>query len=179
MHRIWLFLFLAGFLLLSGQSASAAQLVVGPNKTACPNAAFSQIQAAINAANPGDYIRVCAGTYPEQLSITRPLEIDADNGAILQPGPIVQNTTSLFDASPIAAAILVADTTDVSISGLIVDGINNGISQCGPDLVGIMFRNASGAVADSAIKNFTLSASLAGCQSGTGIFVQSGAGQTS
>src|SRR5271170_5549652 len=179
MHRIWLFLFLAGFLLLSGQSASAAQLVVGPNKTACPAAAFSQIQAAINAANPGDHIRVCAGTYPEQLSITKPLEIDAENGAILQPGPIVQNTTSLFDASPIAAAILISDTADVSISGFIVDGSNSGISQCAPDLIGVMFRNASGVIANSAIRKFSLSAALAGCQSGTGIFVQSGAGQTS
>jgi len=179
MHRIWLFLFLAGFLLLSGQSASAAQLVVGPNKTACPAAAFSQIQAAINAANPGDHIRVCAGTYPEQLSITKPLEIAAENGAILQPGPIVQNTTSLFDASPIAAAILISDTADVSISGFIVDGSNSGISQCAPDLIGVMFRNASGVIANSAIRKFSLSAALAGCQSGTGIFVQSGAGQTS
>jgi hypothetical protein len=161
------------------ESALAAQLVVAPNKTECPNAAFTQIQAAVNAANPGDHIRICPGTYPEQLTITKPLDIDGDNGAILQPGPIVQNTTSLFDASPIATAILVADTTDVSINGLIVDGINNGIAQCGPDLIGIMFRNASGAVADSAIRNFTLSASLAGCQSGTGIFVQSGAGQIS
>ncbi len=160
-------------------SASAAQLVVAPNKTECPNAAFTQIQAAINVANPGDHIRICPGTYAEQLTIAKPLDIDADNGAILQPGPIVQNTTSLFDASAIATAILVADTTDVSISGLIVDGINNGIAQCGPDLIGIMFRNASGAVANSAIRNFTLSASLAGCQSGTGIFVQSGAGQIS
>jgi len=160
-------------------SASAAQLVVAPNKTACPNAAFTQIQAAINAANPGDHIRICPGTYAEQLTIAKPLDIDAENGAILQPGPILQSTTSLFDASPIATAILVTDTTNVSISGLIVDGINSGISQCEPDLIGIMFRNASGTVADSAIRNFILSASLAGCQSGTGIFVQSGAGQTS
>jgi len=161
------------------ESASAAQLVVAPNKTECPNAAFTQIQAAINAANPGDHIRICPGTYPEQLTIAKPLDIEGDNGAILQPGPIVQNTTSLFDASPIATAILVTDTTDVSISGLIVDGTNNGVSQCGPDLIGIMFRNASGSVASSAIRNFALAASLAGCQSGTGIFVQSGAGQTS
>ena len=160
-------------------SASAAQLVVAPNKTECPNAAFTQIQAAINAANPGDHIRICPGTYAEQLTIAKPLDIDAENGAILKPGPILQNTTSLFDASPIATAILVTDTTNVSISGLIVDGINSGISQCEPDLIGIMFRNASGTVADSAIRNFSLSASLAGCQSGTGIFVQSGAGQTS
>jgi nitrous oxidase accessory protein NosD len=160
-------------------SAAAAQLVVAPNKTECPNAAFTQIQAAINAASPGDHIRICPGTYAEQLTIAKPLDIEAENGAILQPSPILQNTTSLFDASPIATAILVTDTTNVSISGLIVDGINSGISQCAPDLIGIMFRNASGTVADSAIRNFILSASLAGCQSGTGIFVESGAGQTS
>jgi nitrous oxidase accessory protein NosD len=179
-HRIWLFVFVtAAFLLVPGRSASAAQLVVGPNKTACPNAGFSEIQSAINAASPGDHIRVCAGTYPEQLSITKPLEIDAENGAILQPGPLVQNTTSLFDASPIAAAILVSDAVDVSIRGFIVDGSNSGISECAPDLIGVMFRNASGSIANSAVRKFSSSAALAGCQSGTGIFVQSGAGQTS
>src|SRR5271163_1471278 len=66
-------------------SASAAQLVVARNKTARPIAAFTQIQAAINAANPGDHNRICAGTYAEQLTIAKPLGIDAENGAILQP----------------------------------------------------------------------------------------------
>ena len=153
-----------------------AQLVVDDDKVECPNAGFTHIQDAIDAASPGDEIHICKGIYAEQVAIRKPLKIDADNGAILMPSTMQANTTSLFDAAPIATTLLVADTTCVSISGLTVDGVNNGISQCAPDLIGISFQNASGELDHIAVRNFTLSASLNGCQSGTGIFVQSGNG---
>jgi parallel beta-helix repeat protein len=84
-----------------------------------------------------------------------------------------QNAASLLDGSPFAVAILVSGTTGVSINGLIVDGANNGLSQCAPRLFGIAFQNASGEISHVAIRNFKLGTALGGCQSGTGIFVQS------
>src|SRR5258707_8625229 len=102
------------------------KLVVGNDKVECPNATFSRIQDAIDGATPGATIRVCKGNYHEQVAIRKPLTIVADSGAVLMPGTMKQNATSLFDGSPFATAILVADTTDVSIEGLIVDGANNG-----------------------------------------------------
>jgi parallel beta-helix repeat protein len=107
------------------------------------------------------------------------LTLDADSGATLMPGAMHQNTVSLFDAAPIAAAILVKNASNVTVRGLIVDGANNGISACAPDLEGITFQNASGSVEKSAIRNFKLGGGLEGCQSGTGIFVQSGGGSVS
>jgi nitrous oxidase accessory protein NosD len=157
----------------------SAQLVVDDDKVECPNAGFTHIQDAVDAASPGDGIHICKGIYVEQVAIRKPLKIDADNGAILMPSTMQANTTSLFDAAPIATALLVADTTGVSISGLTVDGVNNGISQCAPDLIGITFQNASGELDRAAVRNFKLTASLNGCQSGTGIFVQSGNGGVS
>jgi hypothetical protein len=159
--------------------ARGARLVVDDDKVECPSAGFAHIQDAIEAASPGDEIHICKGTYVEQVKIGKPLAIDADNGAILMPSAMQANTTSLFDAAPIATALLVAGTTGVSISGLTVDGANNGISQCTPDLIGISFQNASGALTRIAVRNFKLAASLNGCQSGTGIFVQSGNGGVS
>ncbi len=156
-----------------------AQLVVDDDKVECPNAGFTHIQDAIDAAAPGDEIRICKGIYVEQVAIRKPLKIDADNGAILMPSTMQANTTSLFDATPIATALLVAETTGVSISGLTVDGVNSGISQCAPDLIGISFQNASGELDRTAVRNFKLTTSLNGCQSGTGIFVQSGNGGVS
>jgi len=153
-----------------------AQLVVDDDKAECLNAGFTHIQDAIDAAAPGDEIRICKGIYVEQVAIRKPLKIDADNGAILMPSTMQANTTSLFDATPIATALLVAETTGVSISGLTVDGVNSGISQCAPDLIGISFQNASGELDRIAVRNFKLTASLNACQSGTGIFVQSGNG---
>src|SRR5579859_6260882 len=109
-------------------TASAAQLVVDDDKVECPQAGFTHIQDAINAAAAGDRIRICKGTYTEQLTIQKSLTLDADSGAILMPGAMHQNTVSLFDSSPIATAILVQNATNVTISGLTVDGANNGIS---------------------------------------------------
>jgi hypothetical protein len=162
-----------------GRAANGAHLVVDDDKVECPNAGFTRIQDAIDAASPGDHIRICKGTYVEQLSVRKALDIDADSGAVLMPGAMKQNTTSLFDGAPIATALLVAGATDVSISGLTVDGVNNGIVECAPDLEGITFQNASGTIARAAIRNFKLGAGLGGCQSGTGIFVQSGGGMIS
>jgi hypothetical protein len=172
---------LAGFLLLPARAIGGDKphLVVDDDKVQCPNAAFSRIQDAVDAATPGAVIRVCPGNYAEQLAIHKPLTIDADSGAVLMPGTMKQNTTSLLDGSPLAAAILVADTTDVTIEGLIVDGANNGVPQCSPRLFGIAFQNASGEISQVAIRNFKLGTGLGGCQSGTGIFVQSGGGGVS
>jgi len=159
--------------------ARSAQLVVDDDKVECPNAEFTHIQDAVDAASPGDEIHICKGIYVEQVAIRKSLKIDADNGAILMPSAMQANTTSLFDAAPIATALLVADATGVSISGMTVDGVNSGISQCAPDLIGITFQNASGELDRTAVRNFKLTASLNGCQSGTGIFVQSGNGGVS
>ena len=158
---------------------TAKQLIVSVNKSICPAATYTSIQAAVIAASPGDEIRICPGTYVEQVTITKPLDIDAENGAILMPSAMIQNSTSLLDAAPFAVALLIANTTGVSIDGLIVDGSSSGISECAPQLFGIAFQNASGSIRRTTVRNFKLAASLNGCQSGTGIFVQSGGGQMS
>ena len=113
----------------------SAQLVVDDDKVECPNAGFTHIQDAVDTASPGDEIHICKGVYVEQVSIRKSLTIDADNGAILMPSTMQANATSLFDAAPIATALLVAETTGVSISGLTVDGVNSGISQVGSSRV--------------------------------------------
>ena len=43
-------------------------LVVDDDRVQCPTAGFTKIQDAVNAAPAGATIRVCAGTYPEQVS---------------------------------------------------------------------------------------------------------------
>src|SRR5216684_2172137 len=157
---------LLGLLLLPIPANGGQQLVVDDDKVQCPNAGFTKIQDAVDAATPGAVIRVCKGNYAEQVAIHKPLTIAADSGAVLMPGTMQQNTTSLLDGTPLAAAILVA-------------GTNNGVTQCAPRLFGIAFQNASGQIGHVAIRNIRLGTGLGGCQSGTGIFVQSGGGGVS
>jgi parallel beta-helix repeat protein len=151
-------------------------LLVDDDKVQCPTAAFTKIQDAVSAAANGDTIRVCAGVYKEQVTITKALTITGDNGAIVMPSAVVSNSTSLTSGNPIAAVILVMNSTDTDLSGLTVDGANNGITGCAPNLIGIYYRNASGTIQNNTVRNMKLSPALNGCQSGLGIFVQSGLG---
>ena len=60
--------------LVTGPSAAAASsggdnLLTVDDGADCPNAEFPTIQAAVDAAGPGARIKVCRGTYPEQVTI--------------------------------------------------------------------------------------------------------------
>jgi hypothetical protein len=49
------------------------RLVVSATRAAeCPNARFTKIQDAVNAASAGDGIHICKGVYVEQGSINKP-----------------------------------------------------------------------------------------------------------
>ena len=50
-------------------------ILVDDDKVECPTPKFTTIQSAVDAAKPGDTIRVCAGTYVEQVSISKSLTI--------------------------------------------------------------------------------------------------------
>jgi len=187
------FLCLAVFVGLLGQAASAETLVVGNCKA---GSQFPNISYAIRASTPGSTIYICPGTYAEQLLITQNLTLigvssnglsgasaaGPNNPVITSPtiGGVTANATDLSDGSAIAAQIAVltpegaSAPIKVNISNIAVDGANNLIPGCGPDLVGIYYQNASGTIDDVVARNQELTASLGGCQSGLAIFVQSG-----
>lgn len=77
--RQFLFLIvLPAAVLAFGQTADAATMWVNPASLGpapgigCTSAGFPAIQAAINAASPGDTIKVCPGTYIENITINKP-----------------------------------------------------------------------------------------------------------
>jgi nitrous oxidase accessory protein NosD len=131
-------------------TASAATLIVGPAKTACPSPQYSTIGAAVQAAGSGDVIEICPALYPEQLVIAKPLTLRGINvndrsRVLLQP--------ALADLQGLAteAVITVMNTSLVSIQNLAIDASNNTVSSCSPGVAGVHFYNSSGVVENSAI----------------------------
>jgi len=168
--------------------ASAATLVVDSDGSATmsscesnTSAPYTTIGAAINAAKAGDKVIVCPGNgpYNEQLVITKRLSITGKANATVKPSAMEQNANSIDGNDPIAAAILVKEATGVMIERLTVDGIDNEIQDCEPKLIGIYYQNASGAVKNVVVKNMKLGQDHASCQSGVGVFAESGGDGTS
>jgi nitrous oxidase accessory protein NosD len=151
-----------------------AVILVDDDRVQCPTAQFTSIQPAIDSAAAGSVIRVCPGTYKEQLSINKTLRIEGENGAILMPTNMIANGTE--STGPLAAAILVEGAANVEIEGLIIDGTNNGIVGCGPDLYGVLFQNSSGSVRHNAVRHFRLGSADAACQSGEAIEIDNPGG---
>jgi parallel beta-helix repeat protein len=180
----------AAVMMLGAIPAAAAKRVVDDDgqgsATNCnaSAAAYFTISTALSAANAGDQIIICpgpaAGAYNEQLVIDKNVKLIGKNGAGIRPSPMLPNSTSLTSGFPIAAAILVLDSTlNVEINQLTIDGSGHGISGCDANPIGVYFRNASGSVVNSVVKNIRLGAGFGGCQSGLAIFAQSGGGGTS
>jgi len=160
-------------------AVGATTIIVGQNAAVCPGAQFAKIQDAVNAASPGDTIQICPGVYDEQVSISKALQVNGNNGATLRPSGAAANTAGLASGQSIAAILLIENTADVTIRNVTVDGTDADINACSPDLIGVFFRNASGQLSHVAVRNAKLSSNFSGCQSGSAILVQSGGGHES
>ncbi|MGA7914228.1 MAG: NosD domain-containing protein [Candidatus Acidiferrales bacterium] len=162
-----------------GVIAKTPNILVDDDKVQCPTAAYTTIQSAVNAADPGDVIRVCPGTYHEQVVVDKSLILEADNGVIVKPVAVVANATSP-SGDPIAAIIVAENAADVQLRGLRLDGAASELMECSPRLVGILYLDASGIVAHNAVRHVRLGSSFDGCQSGNAIEVESsGSGHAS
>ena len=73
MKRVVLMSLIAGALLAPAQGAAAAQnhrLYVDDDKAQCPQAQYTTIQSAVDAAGKNDTVAVCPGTYTEQVKVS-------------------------------------------------------------------------------------------------------------
>lgn len=154
-------------------------LLVDNDLVQCPDAQYTSIQAAVNAAPPHATISVCPGTYAEEVRIAKPLTIRGirvgnENLAVIMPPIAAANTTS-FGGTPTAAIVLVEKTSNVTLENLTVDGASNTLGGCGVNIVGIYYRNGSGNIDNAAVRNIRLFPdALLGCQTGLAIYAQAG-----
>ena len=147
--------------------------------TSCPGARFSRIQDALDASGRGAKIIVCPGVYEEQLLVTRAVRLHGMRGAIVRPGGMVANSTSLRTGRPIAAVAAV--TARAAIDGLEFDASANGLTGCDPDgplLVGVFVRGAAATLTGARVRGIRLGGDDASCDTGVGILVQGGGPRT-
>ena len=144
-HRL-LLATLATLSLLTVQPLLAATVQVGGCKSGLAN--YPTISAAITGAPSGSTIDVCPGTYAEQVTITKSLNLTgvasgtADQALITVPSTgLVQNATSFF-GEPVAAQVLVLGPGSVNITNLAVDG-TGGDMACSSWLAGIFYASGS------------------------------------
>ncbi len=130
-------------------------------------AAFSTIQAAANAAAPGDTIQICPGTYNEQVVVAKGNLTIRGSGAgatVLRPIIVANNTTTLLSGALAAPILLVDRAANVTIANLTIDG---SVADSGAILrarcatagfyMGIYYRNSSGTIDTAHVTNVTSS----------------------
>ena len=97
-----------------------ADLSPSPPGTSCANAGYVTISAAVAAASPGDTIKVCPGTYPEQVMINKTLTLKgAQAGVDARTRPFVAANEAIID-HPCGPVQIEAD--NVVLDGFTVQG---------------------------------------------------------
>jgi hypothetical protein len=132
-----------------------------PPGTSCNNPGYATINAAVLAASPGDTIFVCAGTYPENVTINESLQV---TGA----GTSATRVTGLAGSPGPIFNVLTAGT--VTIERLTVDGQS---LLAGGVVWGIRYEDTDGLLRHVEVLNIR---NLTGASQGIGIRVQSVAG---
>ncbi len=159
-------------------------LTVGPNELwasivyqyvgNCKAGSLPTITAALAATPQPNVVKVCPGTYPEQVNITYAVilegMISGNGGDVIIASPpnglVVNARDDLGD--PIAAQVYVENNPGpIQISDITLDAANNEV-QSPAYVVGIFFQNSSGTVNHVATRN------QIGGNGGVGMWIEGG-----
>jgi hypothetical protein len=157
--------------LCCAQGAYAATFTVDDDKADCPAAAFTSVQAAVDAASTGDTIVICKGDYVEgsgapgtsALTITKGLTLKGAGADLVTitpkassvaGGSILEATSDLRNGLGDIVAIVGTPTQPikVDISGVTVDGYDPAGRPVAVE-AGIVFLDAKGSVVNSHVTN--------------------------
>ena len=145
----------------------------------CPGSPLPTVQAGVNAAAAGDTIQVCAGTFAEQVMVTKSVKLVGAGSAqttIVLPRPVT-GTQDVVTVDGTGGGV------DVEISGFTIKGLAP-TGECAPAgttylLSGIYVRNGANANIHDNVITGMRGDPLDGCQKGSGIRVGRAATPTS
>jgi len=171
-HFRLLFLFIIGALLVP-HSIMAATFTVGT----CASPSYPTISAAVAAATAGSIVKVCPGTYPEQVVISTSLTLEgitsgnASRAVITVPGSgfpmTVTSTIPDFAGKTVTPQVLVT-VPGVNISNITVDGTGASVST--NVFAGIMYESGSSGI----VKGVSTRNQISTGSYGAGIWAENG-----
>jgi parallel beta-helix repeat protein len=118
----------------AGQAA-AATLEVDNDRVECKKAPFTSIQAAVTAASPGDSVKVCPGTYTEQVRITK------DKLKVFSRNPQEATIKAPAVMTDPKAIVEIAGGSDVSVRDFVITGPGGG--PCDSIRFGVLIGSTS------------------------------------
>jgi hypothetical protein len=163
-------LFSAILFVLAAPEIHATTVIVGTCKV---GTRFSKIQDALNSTPAPTIVQVCPGTYPEQVTISKPVTLegivahDSSLAMLVPPSGGLKTNAVLENGDPAAVQILVEDVSNlVNLTNLVVNGSDADVG--GAAVVGIFFRNTSGTI------NHVVTFNVSGGTGGYGIYLAGG-----
>ncbi|HRT91613.1 MAG TPA: right-handed parallel beta-helix repeat-containing protein [Anaerolineaceae bacterium] len=172
--KIFVIVVILGFVfgLVSAREAKASTLDV-----CASGCTYSTIQDAVNVAVSGDVISIRAGSY-EGFSIVGKSNITISGAGkgqtLIEPTSLINTGVGHKYVTPTLASVFVNQSNNVTIEGLTVKSTSATPGSGGADA--IVFWNAStGTITDCSIEGIY---TISGNQTGQGLAVDAGAGET-
>jgi hypothetical protein len=120
---------------------------------------FMTIMDALTYAPPPTVVKVCPGTYNEQIEITKPVTLEGisdgtSTQVIIAPQNFVENAVSLDSGDSLAVVVFVNGAAGpVNISNITMDGTGKGNLAADSFAVGVLYQNTPGSVKNVTARN--------------------------
>jgi filamentous hemagglutinin len=142
----------------------------------CATIGYALSQAPANAT-----IEVAAGTYAEQVVVSKNVTIVGAGGTTIDPTAVPTSDTNADGGLPIYAIVDVQPHAHLIMRKVIVDGsgAQSQFTDCSEDFTGVYYHDAVGQLTNDTIRNVELPTADFGCQDGLGVYVASDPGTNS
>ncbi len=165
-------LFPLAFAAILAGSAAAKEITVDDNRAECKKADFTSIQAAVLSASPGDNIKVCPGTYREQVRITGKSNLTLFSEKPLQA--VIKAPATAVSTTDYSLIRIEGGSQNVTLKAFTISGPLPDVLFCSDSLQsGVRVVDGSSAtITDNYITEIrSASPALRGCQNGFAIAI--------